>query len=103
MTASYRCWAEIDIRSLRRNIRTIRSMTGQKARVIFVVKADAYGHGLTEIALRLDKDVDLFGVANVVEAQTIRATGSLTPVLILSPALPDERQMIVSQKFIPTI
>jgi alanine racemase len=103
MTASCRCWAEIDIRSLRRNILTIRSMTGQKARVIFVVKADAYGHGLTELALRLDRDVDLFGVANLVEAQTIRATGSLTPILILSPALPEERQMIVNEKFIPII
>ena len=103
MTASCRCWAEIDIQSLRRNILTIRSMTGQKARVIFVVKADAYGHGLTDLALRLDRDVDLFGVANLVEAQTIRATGSLTPILILSPALPEERQMIVNEKFIPTI
>jgi alanine racemase len=103
MTASYRCWAEIDIRSLRRNILTIRSMTAQKARVIFVVKADAYGHGLPEVALRLDNDIDLFGVANLVEAQTIRATGSLAPILILSPALSEERQLIVNEKFIPTI
>jgi alanine racemase len=103
MTAPYRCWAEIDVRSLRRNIQTIRSMTARKARVIFVVKADAYGHGLSEVALRLDKDVDLYGVANLVEAQAIRATGSLAPILILSPALPEERQPIVSEKFIPTI
>jgi alanine racemase len=103
MTASYRCWAEIDIQSLRQNIRTIRSMIPQGARVIAVVKADAYGHGLPEIALRLDHDVDLFGVANLVEAQTIRGTGAIAPILILSPALPDERQMIVNEKFIPTI
>jgi alanine racemase len=103
MTASYRCWAEIDIQSLRHNIRTIRSMIPQGARVIVVVKADAYGHGLPEIAHRLDHDVDLFGVANVLEAQTIRATGATVPILILSPALPDERQMIVNEKFVPTI
>jgi alanine racemase len=78
-------------------------MTAQKARVIFVVKADAYGHGLSEVASRLDNDTDLFGVANLVEAQTIRAAGAMSPVLILSPALTEERQMIVNQKFIPTI
>jgi alanine racemase len=103
MTARYRCWAEIDLRSLRRNLLTIRSITAQKARVIFVVKADAYGHGLPEVASRLDNDTDLFGVANLVEAQTIRAAGAVSPVLILSPALAEERQMIVNEKFIPTI
>jgi alanine racemase len=103
MTASYRCWAEIDVPSLRANIRTIRSMAAHQVRVIVVVKADAYGHGLSEVAPRLDGDVDLFGVANLVEAQTIRAAGALAPILILSPALPEERQMIVNEKFIPTI
>jgi alanine racemase len=103
MTASYRCWAEVDVPSLRANIRTIRSMAVHHVRVIVVVKADAYGHGLSEIAPRLEGDVDLFGVANLVEAQTIRATGALAPILILSPALPEERQMIVNEKFIPTI
>jgi alanine racemase len=103
MTASYRCWAEIDVRSLRRNLQTIRLMTAQKARVIFVVKADAYGHGLPEVASRLDKDTDLFGVANLVEALTIRAAGAVSPILILSPALAEERQMIVNERFIPTI
>ena len=45
-------------------------------RIIAVVKADAYGHGLTEIARQLDRDVDLFGVANLVEGQAIRSTGA---------------------------
>ena len=103
MTGSYRCWAEIDLPSLRANIRTIRSMAVHQVRVTVVVKADAYGHGLSEVAQRLDGDVDLFGVANLVEAQTVRATGALAPILILSPALPEERQLIVNQKFIPTI
>jgi len=100
---SYRCWAEIDIQALRANIRTVRSMTGYQARIIFVVKADAYGHGLAAIASKLERDVDLFGVANLPEAQTIRATGATAPILILSPALPEERQTIVNERFVPTI
>src|SRR5260370_1945258 len=81
----------------------IRSMMANGVQIIAVVKADAYGHGLSEIARRLDRDVDLFGVANLVEGQTIRSTGARAPILILGPALPEERQKIVEEWFIPTV
>ena len=100
---SFRCWAEIDVEAMRYNIQAIRSMMANGVRVIAVVKADAYGHGLTEIARRLDRDVDLFGVANLVEGQAIRSTGAEAPILILGPALPEERQKIVEAGFIPTV
>jgi alanine racemase len=103
MTASCRCWAEIDIESMRYNIRAIRSMVGDGVRIVAVVKADAYGHGLSEVACRIDRDVDLFGVANLTEGQTIRSAGARTPVLILGPALPEERPEIVEEAFIPTV
>jgi alanine racemase len=103
MTTSLRCWAEIDLEAMRYNIRAIRSMIANGVQIIAVVKADAYGHGLSEIARRLDRDVDLFGVANLVEGQTIRSTGARAPILILGPALPEERQKIVEEAFIPTV
>jgi alanine racemase len=103
MTTSFRCWAEIDVEAMRSNLRVIRSCVIAGVRIIAVVKADAYGHGLSEIARRLDDDVDLFGVANLHEAQTIRASGPRAPVLILGPALPEERQAIVDNAFIPTV
>jgi alanine racemase len=103
MTTSFRCWAEIDLEAMRYNIRAIRSMIANGVQIIAVVKADAYGHGLSEIARRLDRDVDLFGVANLVEGQTIRSTGARAPILILGPALPEERQRIVEEGFIPTV
>ena len=100
---SFRCWAEIDIEAMRYNIQAIRSMIANGVQIIAVVKADAYGHGLSEIARRLDRDVDLFGVANLVEGQTIRSAGAKAPILILGPALPEERQKIVEEAFIPTV
>ena len=103
MTTSFRCWAEIDVEAMRHNLQAIRAMVSNGVRIIAVVKADAYGHGLPEIARRLDRDVDLFGVANLVEAQTIRSTGAEAPILILGPALPEERQKIVTEAFIPTV
>jgi alanine racemase len=103
MTTSFRCWAEIDIEAMRSNLRTIRSMVAAGVRLIAIVKADAYGHGLPEVALRLDRDVDLFGVASLSEARTLRSAGARAPVLILGPALPEERQAIVDESFIPTV
>ena len=103
MTASFRCWAEIDIEAMRSNLRTIRSMVPPGVRLVAVVKADAYGHGLPEVARQLDREIDLFGVASLAEARTIRSIGARTPVLILGPALPDERQAIVDDLFIPSV
>jgi alanine racemase len=103
MTNIYRCWAEIDIEAMRSNLRTIRTMVAEGVRIVVIVKADAYGHGLAEIAPQLDRDVDLFGVASLSEARTIRSSGARAPVLILAPALPEERQTIVDEIFIPTV
>ncbi len=103
MTTSFRCWAEIEIEAMRSNIRTIRSMVATGVRIIVIVKADAYGHGLPEVARQLDRDVDLFGVASLSEARTIRSVGARAPVLILGPALPEERQAIFDEAFVPTV
>jgi alanine racemase len=103
MTTSHRCWAEINIEAMRFNLRALRSLVASGVRVAAVIKADAYGHGLPEVARRLDRDADLFGVANLMEARAIRSTGSQIPILILGPALPEERIRIVDEGFIPTV
>jgi alanine racemase len=103
MSTFLRCWAEIDIEAMRSNLRTIRSMVATGTRIVAVVKADAYGHGLLEVARQLDGDVDLFGVASLTEARAIRSTGAQAPVLILGPALREERQPICDEAFIPTV
>jgi alanine racemase len=103
MTNNFRCWAEIHIEAIRANLRTIRSMVAEGVRLVAIVKADAYGHGLAEIAPQLDRDVDLFGVASLSEARTIRSSGARAPVLILGPALPEEWQAIIDEAFIPTV
>jgi alanine racemase len=78
-------------------------MVSPGVRIVVVVKADAYGHGIEEMARQLDKEVDLFGVANLSEAQTIRLAGARAPVLILGPALPEERETICEEAFIPSV
>jgi alanine racemase len=103
MTNSSRCWAEIDLEALRHNVSTIRSMVAPGVKVMAVVKADAYGHGLSGIAKSMDAVVDLFGVACLKEAQEVRAAGARADIVILSPALPHERPGIVAGQFVPTL
>jgi alanine racemase len=86
-----RCWAEIDLAALERNLRLIRASLPPHMRYVAVVKADAYGHGIHQVAARLmHAGADLFAVANVAEAATLRELGPGWPILILGPLLPSE-------------
>jgi alanine racemase len=86
-----RCWAEIDLAALERNLRLIRASLPAHIRYVAVVKADAYGHGLQQVAGRLmHAGADLFAVANITEAAQLRELGPGWPILLLSPLLPDE-------------
>ncbi|MFA5058482.1 MAG: alanine racemase [Opitutaceae bacterium] len=86
-----RCWAEIDLAALERNLKLIRASLPAHIKYVAVVKADAYGHGLHQTVARLmHAGVDLFAVANVTEAMAIRELGPGWPVLVLSPLLPEE-------------
>ena len=86
-----RCWAEIDLAALERNLRLIRASLPPQMKYVAVVKADAYGHGIHHVAARLmHAGADLFAVANVTEAAALREIGPGWPILVLSPLLPAE-------------
>src|SRR5262245_42107129 len=104
MRISHRCWAEVDLDALRENLAWIRHRAGARVKVITVVKADAYGHGLKPIAgLLMQSGTDVFGVANLTEARAIRSVGKGWPILMLGACLPDEVEAAVSDEVMPTI
>jgi alanine racemase len=98
-----RCWVEIETAALSHNIAALRRFVLPGVKIAAVIKADAYGHGLEAIAQRIADEVDLLGVANLAEARRIRAAGVHRPVMILGPALPEERTAIADYRFIPTV
>ncbi|MEO5957785.1 MAG: alanine racemase [Opitutaceae bacterium] len=101
---SLRCWAEIDLAALDRNLRLIRAALPPHMRYVAVVKADAYGHGLHHAAARLmHAGADLFAVANVTEAAALRELGPGWPILVLSPLLPAEDQALVNHDLAATV
>src|SRR3954467_2830038 len=99
-----RCWAEIDLAALERNLRLIRAALPPHIRYVAVVKADAYGHGLHHAAARLmHAGADLFAVANVTEAAALRELGPGWPILVLSPLLPWEDPALVQHQLAATV
>lgn len=71
----------IDLDAIEANLNTYRKLA-PSAKVMAVVKANAYGHGLYEVALKLERaNVDYFGVADVDEALHLREGGLETPIL----------------------
>ena len=79
----HRTWAEIDLDALVHNFDIIKKeATG--AKLMAVVKADAYGHSVRIVAPILEQHgADAFAVSNIEEAITLRGCGITRPILIL--------------------
>ena len=88
-------WVEIDLGAIRHNLGQIKKLIGTKEpaspKIMVVVKANAYGHGLIEVAKTLEKlDVQYLGVASLDEAAYLRREGIKLPILVLGTILPQE-------------
>lgn len=101
MMETHRCWVEIDRAALRHNAKVVRERIGS-AELLAIVKANAYGHGMVGVAEALAGDAKYFGVANLEEAVALH-DALKHPIMILGPALPDERATIVERGFIPSV
>lgn len=68
----------IELGNLAHNLTTMRKLvnTDGPVKVLGVVKANAYGHGMLEVAKRLEQEgIDFIGVADLEEAKTLRSAG----------------------------
>ena len=79
---SRRVSATIHLGALRSNLARIRSLA-PRSRVMAVVKADGYGHGLERTVLAL-READAFGVASIADGERIRALGLPHRIVVLS-------------------
>ncbi|QOJ31773.1 MAG: alanine racemase [Gammaproteobacteria bacterium] len=73
--------AVVSAGALRHNLRNVRERT-PGCRVLAVIKADAYGHGLIAVARALD-DADGLAVARMEEAVRLREAGITRPIVVL--------------------
>jgi alanine racemase len=82
-------YLEVNLSQLRKNLLAIRAYVSP-AKVMPMIKANAYGHGVDGVAPYLEPDVDAFGVALVEEAIHLRELGISKPILVAGGILPGQ-------------
>ena len=95
--------ASIDLEALRHNYLVARSRAGQ-ARAFAVVKANAYGHGLTQAIRALGPVADGFALLDLAEARALREAGLDQPIALLEGFFePADLATVVELGLTPTI
>jgi alanine racemase len=95
---------EINLGVLAENIRSMRKALKPSTEIMFVVKANAYGHGVGPVALRAAEcGVKWFAVAYVQEAMKLRQTVQSGQVLVLGVAGPEDVPALLGNNIIPII
>ncbi len=77
-----RTYCSISHAALRHNLQRVRQLRPE-ASILAMVKADAYGHGLVEVAKALQPGVEALGVAVLDEAIVLRQAGIKIPVVLM--------------------
>ena len=81
----------VDLDALHANLAVARELAGGR-RILAAVKANAYGHGLVEVARSIQErgSAEWLGVALTTEAQALRDAGVTLPILKFTPTLADD-------------
>jgi alanine racemase len=75
-------WAEVNLTRLSQNLQAIRAHVAP-AKVMIIVKANAYGHGMAEVSKHLAPQTDYVGVAVLEEGIFLRELGVTAPIIVL--------------------
>lgn len=104
MNNQSRAWAEINLDAIAHNVQEIRRITNPHAEVMGVVKADAYGHGVREVANTLLKNgITRLAVSMVDEAIELRQDGIKAPLLVLGYTDPCRADDIINYDITQTV
>ena len=95
--------AEIDLDAIRHNLEIVSHIVKADTRILGVVKADAYGHGIKEVSRAIVDYVDYFGVASLDEAGVLREIGIKKPILVIGAILPQEAEGVLKFNVIQTV
>ncbi len=84
-------WAEVDLGAVAHNLRELRKGLSGQARIMPVIKANAYGHGMLEVARTcVEEGAEFLGVALLEEALLIKEAGIQGPAILVLGATSEE-------------
>ena len=86
-------YLEVNLSQLRKNLEVIRAQVAP-AKVMPMVKANAYGHGVDGVAPFIEPYVDYIGVALVEEGIHLRELGFRKPILVAGATLPEQVSIV---------
>jgi alanine racemase len=96
-------YLEINLKAFANNFALIKKRLGKSSHLMAVVKANAYGHGLTPIAGAAEKcGADFLGVALIEEGEQLKRAGIKTPIVVLYPEMPERAARLVRADLIAT-
>ncbi len=85
-------WLYVDLNTISENIKTIKNYIGA-TRLLVVVKANAYGHGMYPVAAcAVESGADYLGVSSLEEGIFLRKSGIKEPVLVFNTILPEQAE-----------
>lgn len=97
-------YVEVNLDALTHNLKQVRSSLDPQSKLLAVVKANAYGHGLVEAAQAFrEAGAAWLGVSTVAEGVALREAGLEAPVLVFLPPLAEEVEALVRHKLTGTI
>ncbi|MDD2619961.1 MAG: alanine racemase, partial [Syntrophomonadaceae bacterium] len=97
-------WAEVDLDRLVHNLQIAKNLIGERTKVMAVVKANAYGHGVGQISKTvLDNGVAHLAVATVAEGVELRNNNINAPILLLCIPSHAEAEKIASFQLTATV
>jgi alanine racemase len=103
-TAQRPTYAEIDLNNLGANFNHVKQRVESVAKVMAVVKANAYGHGAVQCARRLVKEgAEWFAVAIPEEGIELRSNGIGQPILVMSGFWEGQASSCVQQRLTPVV
>ena len=97
-------WAEIDLDAIAHNVRSFRQLLGEQVAIMAVVKANAYGHGMEQVArAALDAGATWLTVSRVDEGVALRQAGLKVPILLMGFVARAAAQLVVQHDLTPTL
>ena len=104
MKNTERAWVEIDLDAIAHNLNEIKHFLNPDTKLIGVVKADAYGHGIVEVSkTALQNGVSILAVAFIDEAVQLRKSGITAPVLLLGSTSDADIDQLFKYGITPTV
>ncbi len=99
-----RSWAEVDLDAIASNVKVIKEAIWRTSELMAVVKADAYGHGVSHVVpCLLEAGADRLAVSMLDEAIELRKRGIRAPILVLSYTDPRRADEIVKYSITQTV